>query len=78
MKIPAASAALDKDCEKLEKISAWNLTKVRSKNKVIDEATTNDAKVHLASLRDIFHVKMLIWRQSTKSTKVGLCSQVML
>ena len=31
MKIPAAKAAVDKECEKLEKISAWNLTKVRSK-----------------------------------------------
>ena len=31
MKIPAAKAAVDKEWEKLEKISAWNLTKVRSK-----------------------------------------------
>ena len=28
MKIPAAKAAVDKEWEKLEKISAWNLTKV--------------------------------------------------
>ena len=27
MKIPAAKAAVDKECEKLEKFSAWNLTK---------------------------------------------------
>ena len=31
MKIPAAKAAGDKEWEKLEKISAWNLTKVTSK-----------------------------------------------
>ena len=31
MKIPAAKAAVDKEWEKLEKIPAWNLTKVRSK-----------------------------------------------
>ena len=31
MKIPAAKAAVDKEWEKLEKISAWNLTKVKSK-----------------------------------------------
>ena len=31
MKILAAKAAVDKECEKLDKISAWNLTKVRSK-----------------------------------------------
>ena len=38
MKIIAARAAVDKDWEKLEKISAWNLTKVKSKKEVIDEA----------------------------------------
>ena len=38
MKIPAAKAAADKEWEKLMKISAWNLTKVRSKKEVIDEA----------------------------------------
>ena len=31
LKIPAAKAAVDKEWEKLEKISAWNVTKVRSK-----------------------------------------------
>ena len=48
MKIPAAKAAVDKECEKLEKTSAWNLTKVRSKKQVIDEARTSGAKVHFA------------------------------
>ena len=46
MKIPAAKAALDKEWEKLEKISAWNLTKVKSKKSVIDEARTAGATVH--------------------------------
>ena len=32
MKIPAAKAAVDKEWEKLEKISAWDLAKVRGKN----------------------------------------------
>ena len=41
---------------KLEKISAWNLTKVRSKKEVIDEARTKGAKVHFASLTDICHL----------------------
>ena len=57
MKIPAAKAAVDKESEKLEKISAWNLTKVRSKKEVIDEARTTGAKVHYASLMDIYHLK---------------------
>ena len=42
---------------KLEKTSAWNLTKVRSKKEVIDEARTSGAKVHFASLKDICHLK---------------------
>ena len=78
MKIPAAKAAVDKEWEKLEKISAWNLTKVRSKKQVIDEARMSGATVHVASLMDIRHLKMLNWRQSTKKTKVELYSEVIL
>ena len=43
MNIPAAKVAVDKELEKLENISAWNLTKVRSKKEVIDEARTKGA-----------------------------------
>ena len=57
MKIPASKAAVDKEWEKLEKISAWNLTKVGSKKEVIDEARTTGAAVHFASLMDICHLK---------------------
>ena len=57
MKIPAAKAAVDKEWEKLEKIPAWDLTKVRSKKEVIDEARTKGGKVHLASLMDICHLQ---------------------
>ena len=57
MKIPAAKATVDKEWEKLEKISAWNLTKVRSKKEVIDETRTKGVKVHVASLMDFCHLK---------------------
>ena len=57
VKIPAAKAAVDKKWEKLEKISAWNLTEVRRKKEVIDEARTSGATVHFASLMDICHLK---------------------
>ena len=57
MKFPAAKAAVDKEWERLEKIPAWDLTKVRSKLEVIDEARTKGAKVHFASLMDICHLK---------------------
>ena len=43
--------------ENLEKISAWNLTKVRSKKEVNGEARTKGAKVHFASPMDICHLK---------------------
>ena len=56
MKIPA-KAAVDKELEKLEKISAWNLTKVRSKKEVIDEARDVGRKSSFASLMDICHLK---------------------
>ena len=54
MKIPAA---VDKEWEKLENFSAWNLTKVNSKKQVIDEARMADATVHFASLMDMCHLK---------------------
>ena len=57
MKIPAAKAAVDKEWEKLEKIPAWNLTKVRNTSAVIDEARTKGIKVHFASLMDLCHLK---------------------
>ena len=49
MKIPAAKAAVEKEWEKLENISAWNLTKVRSKKEVIDEARASGATVHFGA-----------------------------
>ena len=57
MKIPAAKAAADKECEKLVKIPAHDLTKVRSKKDVIDEARTKGVKVHFATLMDRCHLK---------------------
>ena len=42
---------------KIGEISAWNLTKVRNKSVVIDEARAKDIKVHFASLMDICHLK---------------------
>ena len=57
MKIPAAKAAVNKEWEKLEKIPAWNIAKVRNKSDVIDEARKEGRKVHFASLMDICHLK---------------------
>ena len=78
MKIPAAKAVVDKEWEKLEKISAWNLTKVRNKKQVIDKARTSGATVHFASLMDICHLKNAELEAKHQKTKVELYSVVML
>ena len=57
MKIPAAKAAVDKEWEKLEKIPAWDKTKVRNKSEVVDEARKEGRKVRFALLMDICHLK---------------------
>ena len=57
MKIPDAKAAVEKGEEKLEKIPAWQLTKVRNKKEVIDDARNKGRKVHFASLMDLCHFK---------------------
>ena len=36
---------------------AWDVTKVRNKSEVIDEARPKGAKVHFPSLMDICHLK---------------------
>ena len=41
----------------LKKILAWDLTKVRNKSEVIDEARTKGRKVHFASLMDLCYLK---------------------
>ena len=42
---------------KLEKISAWQLMKVRNRNELIAEARNEGRKVHFASLMDLCHLK---------------------
>ena len=57
MKVLDAQAAVEKEKEKLEKIPACQLTNVRNKKEVIDEARMKGRKVHFASLMDICHLK---------------------
>ena len=57
---------------------AWNLTKVRSKKKVIDEARTSGATVHFASLMDICHLKNAELEAKHQKYKVELFSAVIL
>ena len=79
MKIPAAKAVVDKKWEKLEKISAWNLTKVRSKKEVIDEARTSGAKVHFCIIHGhMSFEKCWIGGKTPKIQRSSLYSEVIL
>ena len=57
MKTPDAKAEVEKEWEKLEKILASQLTKVRNKKEVIDEAKTKGRKDHFVSLMDLCHLE---------------------
>ena len=56
MKIPDAKAAVEKEWEKLEKIPSWQLTKVKNKKEVINEASNKYITIHFASLMDLCHL----------------------
>ena len=57
MKIPDANAAVDKEWKKLEKLPAWPMTKVKSEKKVIKKGQKEGRRVHLATLKDLCHLK---------------------
>ena len=57
MKIPDAMAAVKKEWEKLEKIRAWQMNKVKSKKDVILEAQKEKRTVHFATKMDICHLE---------------------
>ena len=48
---------MEKVWEKLEEIPAWQLTKVRNKKDLIDEARSKSRKVHFASLMGLCHLE---------------------
>ena len=73
LKILATKAAVDKEWEKMEKISAWNLTKVKNKKEVIEEAwTSNIKKIILASLMDLMFETEL--EEKHQNTILWFCS----
>ena len=57
MKIPDAKAAVDTHWEKLEKIPAWQMDKVKTKKAVILEAQQKKRKGHMATLMDVCHLE---------------------
>ena len=57
MKMPDAEEAVEREWEKLEKIPAWQVTKVKNKKEVIAEARNEGRKVQFASSKDRRHLK---------------------
>ena len=57
MKIQDAKAVANQEWRKREKILTRQLTKVRNKREVINEARKEGTTVHIASLMDICHIK---------------------
>ena len=58
MKMPEAKAAVEKEWEKLKKISAWNGKKVKSKSEVVaGEPVKMEKTVHFANLMEVCHLK---------------------
>ena len=60
VKIPDAKAAVDKEWEKLQKLPAWQMTKIKSKRKVMKEAQKEQRTVHFGTLMDVCHPKMAL------------------
>ena len=78
MKIPDAKSSSGEVMEKLVKIPAWQLTKVRNKKQGIDEARNEGRKVHFASLMNFYHLKNSELEPNSKNTKVESYSEVTL
>ena len=55
--IPDAKAAVGKEWEKLEKMPAWQVAKVKRKREVIQQSQKEQRTVHFATLMDSCHLK---------------------
>ena len=55
--IPETKAAVDKKWTKLQKLRAWDESKVTSKAKVIRRAKLEGKTVHVATFVDLWHLK---------------------
>ena len=78
MTIPGAKAAFDKELWKLEKLPAWQVTKVKSKEEVIQKAQKEGRTVQVATVLDVCHPKnselepkfteVMLWRTTVPRT----------
>ena len=71
MQIPVTKAAVDKEWDKLEKLPAWQMTKVRSEREVIKEAQKEGRTVFFAAT-------MRSWNPNSPNAKDESYSEVTL
>ena len=74
LKIPDAKATVDKEWDKLKTIPAWQESKVKSKQEVIDEARREAKKVHFATLMDLCHLKTAELEKQNQKTQRTCCT----
>ena len=68
MKISDTKAAVDKEWEKLVKLQAWQVTRVKSNTEIIEKAQKEKRTVHFATLMDLCHLKNSELEQKFKKT----------
>ena len=67
MKTLDAKAAVDRESEKLETLPAWQVTKVKSKTKVIRKAQQEGETVHFATLMVLYHLITRLFKKFKRS-----------
>ena len=78
-KIPHAKAAVEKECEKLEKIPAWQLTKVRNKKRRWSmKQGVREEKFILRHEWTFVILRIRSWNLNIKNTEEESCSEVTL
>ena len=55
--IPDAKAALDKEYDKLNRIEAWDMSKVQSKRVIQEKAKRTGKTIHIGELMELCHLK---------------------
>ena len=78
MNIPDAKEAVDKEWDQLEKLPAWQMTKVKSKKEVTEEHEKSGGLFTLLHGWTLCHSRPRSWIQSFKNTKVVWYCEVML
>ena len=67
MTMPEANAAVDEEWKTLQKISAWDESKVTCQAEMIQREKLEGKTVHFATFMELCHLRSQSWRKSAKS-----------